>query len=140
MYRTTTASTPLHSLSEDRQQILHVVGVVALHHSDEQTVGVERPLEDRLQEAVRCNLYDDGAGGNVLERLLEEDRADEVVDVIVGRRVPRQVRVPARLRDGAADPAGRPRSVLLDHLGENDNERLRRRQQSITSASNRTER
>ena len=88
-----------------------------LHHSDEQTFGVERPLQYGLQEAVRGDLYHYGAGGNVLERLLEEHRTDKVVDVVVGRGVAGEVRVPARLRDGAADPTGGPRSVLLDHLG-----------------------
>ena len=87
-----------------------------LHHSDEQTLGVERSLQYRLQEAVRGDLYHHGADGNVLERLLEEHRTDKVVNVVVGRGVAGEVGVPARLRDGAADPTGGPRSVLLDHL------------------------
>ena len=52
----------------------------------------------------------------MLERLLEEHRTDKVVDVVVGRGVLGEVRVPARLGDGATDPAGGARAVLLDHL------------------------
>ena len=52
----------------------------------------------------------------MLQRLLEEHGTDEVVDVVVGRRVLGQLRVPPVLWDRAAHPAGGTHPVLLDHL------------------------
>ena len=109
-----------HSLPKTRQQILDVIGVVALHESDKETVGTERALEDGLQQTVGGDLDEDGAGRHMLQRLLEEDGTDEVVDVVVGRGVPGQLRVPSVLRDGAAHPARGTYPVLLDHLKHTD--------------------
>ena len=71
-------------LSKVGEEELEVVGVVALHQSDKGAAWVEGPLEDGLQQAVGGDLYGDGIRWDVLQGLLEEDGADQVVDVVLG--------------------------------------------------------
>ena len=72
-------------LSEVGQQDFQVVLVVALHERDELTAVTKRSFKHCLQQAVRCYLYGNSVARHVTQRFLEQHRADEVVDVVVGR-------------------------------------------------------
>ena len=90
--------------------------MVALHQSDKGAAWVEGPLEDGLQQAVGGDLYGDGISWDVLQGLLEEDGADQVVDVVLGRRVLGQLSAPPVRGDGRRHPAGCTGTPLTDHL------------------------
>lgn len=58
-----------------------------------------------LQQSMRGNFYYHSIIWHMIESLLEEHRADQVIDVVLCRRVECQWALPVRLRDGRADPA-----------------------------------
>ena len=58
-----------------------------LHKADEGAGRGQGPLEDSLQEAMWGDLHDDGVRGHMLEGLLEQHRAEQIVDMVVSTGV-----------------------------------------------------
>lgn len=50
-----------------------VVGLSAVHESNEGAISRERPLENGLQETMRGNLYSDGVWRDFLKSFLKQD-------------------------------------------------------------------
>jgi len=69
-----------------------------------------------LQQSVRSDLHHHGVLRHQAEALVEQHGAHQVVDVVVGRAVLSQRRVPLSLRDAGAHPAGGALTWLLNHL------------------------
>ena len=103
-------------LSHVGEQELKVVFVVPLHHADKTAFWSKGALEDSLQKTVGCNLDSNGINGHMLERLLEENGADQVVYMVVRRRVLGQLSAPTSFWDRRADPAACPWTFLFYHL------------------------
>lgn len=97
-------------LSNVGQEEGDVVGVAALHQADVGDVAAERALENGLQQSGRGDFNADGVLRDVLNGLVEEDRRQQVVDVVSGRALLGDRSVPRRLWDAGAVPA---RSAVL---------------------------
>lgn len=107
------------SLSEVGVKELKIIRMVPLHETYKGAVRTERSFEDGLEQTVRGNLYGNSVARDVLERLLEEDGAHQVVDVVLGRGELGQLTVPLVCRDGGGNPAGGSRPLFLNHLRRN---------------------
>lgn len=59
-----------------------------------------------LEKSVWRNFHHYSIVWHKVEALLEEHRADQVVDVVLSRGVEGQRALPVALGDGGADPAG----------------------------------
>jgi len=105
-----------HVLAEGREQMYKVVRLSLVHQSNDRARAGERSPQHRLQQGMRRNLHDDGVVRYVHQSFLEQHRTHQVVDVVVGRRVQSQVRLPLRLRYRRADPAFCTRATLTNHL------------------------
>lgn len=69
-----------------------------------------------LQQRVGGDLQHHGALRHVPQRLLEQHRAHQVVDVVLGGRRAGQAALPLGLRDGGAEPARGAGPRVPDHL------------------------
>ena len=67
---------------------------------------------------MRCNLYGNRVGRDILQGFLEEHRAHEVVDVVFGRAEGGDFFDPVVFRYGAAYPTGGASTLLFDDLWE----------------------
>ena len=69
----------------------------SFHRADKRGLRAERSLEYGGQQTMWRDLYSDDVIRDFGETLLEQDRADEVVHVVVSRRPFVELRVPLTL-------------------------------------------
>lgn len=93
-----------YSLAQTGKQEFKVFLVEALHQSNKESICTQRSLENGLQEAVRSNLDGDGVAWHLLQTLLEEDGADQIVDVVFCRGVLGELLSPPGFWHRCADP------------------------------------
>lgn len=69
-----------------------------------------------LQQGVGRDLHHHSVLGDMAQSFLEQHRAHQVVDIVLGGEGTGQATLPLSLRNGCAEPAGRARPWGLDHL------------------------
>ena len=104
--------------AEHGEQMFEVVWLSLVRQSHHGACSRKSSSQHRLKQRMRCNLDHDGVVWNMLKSFLEQHRTDEIIDVVVGRRVECQLRGPLWLCYRRTDPTFCTHTTLDDYLDQ----------------------